>query len=93
MAFREVTVLQVKEVLRLWLAGAEEAHRRAARLRREDGPAVRRRRGRARAPLDDAVVAEVVAATWAMVGRPQGDGWSACAAQRALFQSGTAHRV
>ena len=32
MAFREVTMLEIKEVLRLWLEGRpEEAHRRRAR--------------------------------------------------------------
>ena len=71
MAYREVTMLEVKEVLRLWLAGRpEEADRRAARLRREDGAAVPRRRegagrraGHGLGALDDELVAAVVAAT------------------------------
>ncbi len=98
MAFREVTVLQVKEVLRLWLAGAPK--KRIAVQLGFDVKTVRRyvsaavERGLAPgAALDDAVVAEVVAATQAMAGRPQGEGWSACAAQREFIARHLAQRV
>ena len=98
MAFREVTVLQVKEVLRLWLAGAPK--KRIAAQLGFDVKTVRRyvaaatARGLAPgAALDDTIVAEVVAATQSMAGRPQGDGWSACTAQREFIARHLAQRV
>jgi hypothetical protein len=39
------------------------------------------------------VVAEVVAATQSMAGRPLGDGWAACAAQREFIARHLAQRV
>ncbi len=91
MAYREVTVLEVKEVVRQWLGGASKK-RIAARLRL-DVKTVRRYVAAAEEeglhrespPADlDLAVAQVVAAIQAP-GRPRGDGWATCEAERGFI--------
>jgi hypothetical protein len=95
MAYREVTMLEVKEVLRLWLGGVPKKHiavqlgldvktvRRyigaawTAGLRREVGPEA----------LDDGLLATVVGTVQPGTGRPHGDGWAECTAQRAVIEA------
>jgi transposase len=88
MAYREVTLLEVKEVVRQWLGGASKK-RIAARLKL-DVKTVRRyvaaaeqaglSRGDPAVDLDEAA-AKVVAVVQAP-GRPRGDGWATCEAER-----------
>jgi transposase len=87
MAYREVTVLEVKEVLRQWAAGI--AKKRIAAQLGLDVKTVRRYVEAAAmrglvvgAHADDAIVAAVVEATQPKAGRPVGDGWTSCEAQR-----------
>ncbi len=90
MAFREVTMLEVKEILRLWLLGAPK--RRVAQQLGLDVKTVRRYLSAARArgaepgqglaALSDELVAAVVAATQPGTGRPRGEGWAVCEAHR-----------
>ena len=83
-------MIEVKEVLRLWLAGAEKK-RIAAQLGldlktvRRYVAAARGLRARARAAgaLTDEQVAAVVAALRRAPGAPHGDGWERCEAERA----------
>src|SRR5262249_15401951 len=90
MAYREVTMLEVKEVLRLWLAGGRKK-RIAAQLDLN----IKTVRGYLRAAqqqgltlaagteaLDDGLLAAVVGRVRPGTGRPHGDGWATCAAQR-----------
>ncbi len=89
MSYREVTMLEIKEVLRLWCAGA--AKKRIAAQLGLDIKTVRRYLRAAQgcgvwpageAPLDEAQVAAVVAALQPDWGRRRGDAWSVCAGQR-----------
>jgi transposase len=90
MAFREVTMLEVKEILRLWLGGVPK--KRVAQQLGLDVKTVRRYLAAARvhgaepaqgrAALDDALVTAVVAATQPAAGRPRGEGWAVCEAHR-----------
>ena len=90
MAFREVTMLEIKEILRLWLAGVPK--KRIAQQLGFDVKTVRRYLAAARArgvepahglaALDDELVAAVVAATQPGTGRPRGEGWTVCEAHR-----------
>jgi hypothetical protein len=92
MAYREVMMLEVKEVLRLWLAGIPK--RRIAVQLGLDVKTVRRYLAAAQASglareqgveaLDDVVVASVLAAIRPLLGRPHGGGWALCESQRAL---------
>ena len=101
MAFREVTMLEVKEVLRLWLLGVPKKGI-AAQLG-FDVKTVRRYLAVARArgveashglaALDDELVAAVVAATQPGTGRPRGDGWAVCEAHREFIAGHLTHRV
>jgi transposase len=101
MAFREVTMLEVKEVLRLWLLGVPK--RRIAQQLGFDVKTVRRYLGIARgrgveqthglAALDEELVAAVVAATQPAAGRPRGDGWATCEAHREFITGHLGHRV
>jgi len=101
MAFREVTMLEVKEVLRLWLLGVPK--KRIAQQLGFDVKTVRRYLGVARrrgvdqthglAALDDELVAAVVAATQPAAGRPRGDGWAVCEAHRKFIAGHLGHRV
>jgi hypothetical protein len=94
MAYREVMMLEVKEVLRLWLAGIPK--RRIAAQLVLDVKTVRRYLAAAQASglareqgveaLDDVVVASVLAAVRPLLGRPHGRGWALCESQRALIE-------
>jgi transposase len=101
MAFREVTVLEVKEILRLWLSGVPK--KQVAQQLGFDVKTVRRylaaatARGVAPAQgvavLDDALVAAVVAATEPGGGRPRGDGWAVCEERRSFIERHIEARV
>jgi transposase len=94
MAYREVTMLEVKEVLRLWLGGA--AHKRIAAQLGLNVKTVRRYVAAAQASgvvresgleaLDDGLIAAVVSRVPPPRGRPRGEGWTDCAAQRAVIE-------
>lgn len=100
MGFREVTMVEVKEVLRLWLAG-EKKKRIAAQLGL-DPKTVRsyirhaEARGLSPAPravLTDEVVEEVVAELRAVPERPRGESYRQCAAQRDFIREKLEQRV
>lgn len=89
MAYREVTMVEIKEVLRLWRAGSKK--KRIAAQLTLDVKTVRRYIAAAEScglapgpepPLDDEQVAAVVAALAPDTGRPHGDGWKQCEAER-----------
>ena len=101
MAFREVTMLEVKEVLRLWLLGVPK--KRIAKQLGFDVKTVRRYLAAARAhgadaghgigALDDALVAAVVKVTQPETGRPRGEGWAVCETHREFIAGHLANRV
>lgn len=101
MAFREVTMLEVKEILRLWLAGVPK--KRIAQQLGFDVKTVRRYLAAARArgldraqggaALSDELVAAVVAATQPGTGRPRGDGWAVCDTHREFIAGHLDHGV
>ena len=88
MAYREVTMVEIKEVLRLWRAGAKK--KRIAAQLTLDVKTVRRyvaaAQGCGLAPgpetLGDEQVAAVVTALAPETGRPRGDGWERCEVER-----------
>jgi len=89
MAYREVTMVEIKEVLRLWKAGNQK--KRIATQATVDVKTVRRYIAAAKGcglvpgpepPLDDEQVAAVVAALAPDTGRPHGDSWQQCEAER-----------
>jgi hypothetical protein len=93
MAFREVGMVEVKEVLRLWLLGVPKK-----RVAQQLGLAVKtsRRylaaaRARGMAPshgpeaLTDEVVAAIVGETQSAAGRPRGDGCATCEVHRSFI--------
>jgi Mu transposase, C-terminal domain len=86
--YREVTMIEVKEVLRLWRAGVP-TKRLAAQLGLD--PKTVRRYVRATTAagvrvdggsVSDDEVREVLLALQPVGGRPRGEGWTACAQQR-----------
>ena len=94
MAYREVTMLEVKEVLRLWVSGV-----RKKRITAQLGLNIKTVRRYLRAAqahgltsaaspdqLDDGLLAAVVSVVQPGTGRPHGDGWAACVAQRAVIE-------
>lgn len=87
MSFREVTMVEVKEVLRLWLGGVPKA--RIAEQLRLDRKTVRRyitaasRRGlQKEAELDDEYVLELLSELRPALERAHGDSWARCILQR-----------
>jgi transposase len=89
MAYREVTMVEIKEVILLWRAGIKK--KRIASQLTLDVKTVRRYVTAAEAcglapgpepPLDDDQVAAVVAALAPDTGRPHGDAWLRCEAER-----------
>jgi transposase len=94
MAYREVTMIEITEVLRQWLAGA--GHRQIARRLGLDPKTVRRylraaeRCGLAvgmdAAALSEGQVTAVVTALRPGAERPYGPGWQTCEAQRSFIE-------
>jgi transposase len=101
MAFREVTMLEVKEILRLWLLGVPR--KRIAQQLGFDVKTVRRYLKAARgqgveatqglAALTDELVAAVLATVQPRTGRPRGVDWARCAAQRDFLAAQLDHGV
>src|SRR5262245_8681777 len=99
MAYREVTMVEIREVLRLWRAGIKK--KRIAAQLTLDVKTVRRYVAAAELcgfapgpePLGDDQVAAVVAALSPDTGRPRGDGWQQCEAERAEIERLLAQRV
>jgi len=94
MAYREVTMLEITEVLRQWVAGA--GRRQIARRLGLDPKTVRRylraaercglTAGMDSAALSEARVTAVVTALRGSGERPYGEGWQTCAAHRAFIE-------
>lgn len=94
MAFREVTMVEVKEILRLWLMGVSKKHiaqqlgfdvktvRRYLAIARAQGL----EQGQGLAGLNDDLVAAVAAVAQPAKGRPRGEGWAVCEAHRGLIE-------
>jgi len=86
--FREVTMIELKEVLRLWGKGLPK--KRVAAQLGLDPKTVRRYLRAATAaglradgdPISDEQMRDVLLALHPVGGRPRGDGWTVCAAQR-----------
>src|SRR5258708_9832509 len=100
MGYREVPMLEIKEVLRLWCAGV--AKRRIAVQLGLDIKTVRRYLREAQkcgvwpageGPLGEGQVAGVVAAAEPDWGRQRGEDWAVCAGQRAFIASPLRARV
>jgi hypothetical protein len=86
--YREVTMLEVKEVLRLWREGVPKK-RLAAQLGLDPKTVRRYLRAAARAgvrtdgaAVTDDEVRDVLLSLQPVSGRPRGDGWAQCEAQR-----------
>lgn len=94
MAFREVTMVEVKEILRQWLLGVSK--RRIAKQLGFDIKTIRRylavaRRhglgqGQGLAGLTDDVVIAVAAVAQPSQGRPRGEGWAICETHRDVIK-------
>ena len=92
MAYREVTMIEMKEVLRLWFAGT--ATKRIAAILGLDPKTVRRYLRIAReagvapqaAGVTDAQVTMVLLALHPPTVRPRGDSWALCEAQRKAIE-------
>jgi hypothetical protein len=95
MAYREVTMLEVKEVLRLWRGGT--ARKRIAAQLGLNVKTVRRYITAAKASgvtreasppeaLSDDLLAVVISRVQPHGGRPRGDGWAECTAQRPFIE-------
>ena len=101
MAFREVTMLEVKEILRLWLLGVPK--KGIAGQLGFDVKTVRRYLAAAKArgveqahgvgALDDELIAAVIEATQPETGRPRGEGWAVCEAHREFIERHLSSRV
>jgi transposase len=97
MAFREVTVLEVKEVLRLWRDGVSKK-RIAARLGLDVKTVRRYLKELEPAGLEpgtdlDAATAAVAERLEAVNGRPRGEGWERCEGRREFIQKKLADHV
>src|SRR5687767_9292086 len=94
MAYREVTLLEVKEILRLWLSGVSK--KRIAAQLGFDIKTVRRYLAAARAhglvresgqgALNDTLVVAVVTEVRPVSGRPHGEGWERCEQHKTLIE-------
>ena len=102
MAYREVTMIEVKEVLRRWLAGAKR--KRIAAEVGLDPKTVRRYIGAAvecgLAPEGDGgklteeeLVAVLARLRGEVIGRPRGERWARCEAERAFIERHLAQGV
>jgi len=90
MSYREVHVIEVKEVVRLWCMG--ESQRSIARLTVLDRKTVRRyvkavqqSGGRLGEPVSEALVGEVIGRVRAQGPGVRGSSWSVCSAHRELL--------
>lgn len=93
MAYREVDMLEVKEVVRLWLGGMglkaiarrlgrdPKTVRRYVRLAEEEGL-----KPGGEETLSDAMLGRIVAATHGTSGRERGEGYALCEANRAYIE-------
>lgn len=95
MAYREVLMIEVREILRLWLAGVPKT--RIAETRGLDRKTIRRYIALATAhglkpgpqggePLTDAGLEAILVALKTGTGRPHGDAWERCVEQRAFIE-------
>ena len=92
MAYREVTMIEMREVLRLWFAGT--ATKRIAAILGLDPKTVRRYLRIAREAgvepqaegVTDAQVTMVLLALHPPAVRPRGDSWALCEAQRKAIE-------
>jgi len=101
MAHREVTMLEVKEVLRQWLSGVP--NKRIAVQLGFDVKTVRRyiaaarRRGvhhdQGSEVLDDSLMADLVGELRPLTGRPHGESWEICHQHREFIQGHLNQRV
>ena len=95
MAYREVTMIQIKEVLRQWLAGIPK--KRIAAQLGVDPKTVRRYIARAQAcglelehgveALTDERVSQIVVALGTRPTRPPGESWRSCEQRRAFIET------
>jgi hypothetical protein len=93
MPFREVTMIEIKETLRLWLTGVSQAQiaERLALDRKTVRRYVRAAAARGLTPamgeaaLTDEFLVGLLLATRPPVERPRGDTWAACAEHRAFI--------
>ncbi len=98
MPYREVTMLEVKEVLRLWCAGTPK--KKIAKQIKLDPKTVRRYVAAAQkcglrlgATVEESHVAAVVAEVHTPTGRPHGDGWDVCGQKRDFIAQHLKHGV
>lgn len=101
MGYREVTVLEIKEVLPQWLDGARKkllerrlgvdikTVRRSVRAGEEHGLV----EGGGKESLTDEQLAEVVGALDRLAGRPRGHSWALCVPHQARFEALLAQRL
>src|ERR1700752_198346 len=90
MAYREVTMVEIREVLRLWAYGAPK--KRIAATLRMDPKTIRSyiataerlglRGGAGDGALTDEFMVKLIAELRPVSGRPKGDAWAACDGQR-----------
>jgi hypothetical protein len=101
MSYREVTMVEVKEVLRLWLRGVPK--KRIASQRGLDPKTVRRQiklavargldRRAGEAALTDELVLALAERLRPVTVHPKGEGWQRCEEQRAFIQRHLEQRV
>lgn len=100
MAYREVDMLEVKEVVRLWLSGLGK--KAIARQLGRDIKTVRGYLKRAEdagakpgttTEVSDALLATIVSGTRENVGREHGEGWQRCEAHREFIEQHIKNRV
>lgn len=101
MAYREVTMLEVKEVLRLWLRGVPK--KGIAAQRGLDPKTVRRQielaqecglsRQAGEEALSDQLLIELAEKLRPLMPHPRGEGWQRCEEQRAFIQGHLERRI
>jgi hypothetical protein len=101
MAYREVTMVEVKEVLRLWLRGVPK--KRIALQRGVDPKTIRRqielaeecglRREAGEGALTEELLVSLAEKLRPAVSHAKGDGWQRCEEQRAFIRGHLDHRV
>jgi transposase len=101
MSFREVTMVEIVEVLRRWLRGEakSEIARQCGIARGTVRSFIKAAETSGLSPgqpdtvLDDSVLAELAARLHPELGRPRGDGWARCEAQREFIAARLAQGV